>query len=86
MKIHFSQDFKKKSSKLIKNNYRLKKQLIKQFGLFQNNPRHPSLKLHQLEGKRSKQFSIWIKGNLRALCIKSGRKYIFFDLNNHDKY
>jgi len=86
MKLFFSKDFKKKAEKLTKKNTSLKKQFAKQFNLFQENPNHPSLKLHQLKGKRSKQLAIWIKGNLRALCIKSKQGYIFINLITHDQY
>jgi len=86
MKLFFSKDFKKKAEKLIKKNSSLRKQFTKQFNLFQENPHHPSLKLHQLKGKRSKQLAIWIKSDLRALCIKNKQGYIFINIITHDQY
>jgi mRNA-degrading endonuclease YafQ of YafQ-DinJ toxin-antitoxin module len=86
MNFELTDSFKKKSQKLDLKNPRLRSALIKQFHLFSQNPRHPSLKLHKLQGERSTQFAIWIISDLRALAIKSGEKYIFFDLITHDEY
>ena len=86
IRVKFTQSFKKRSLKLSKKNKRLEKAFIKQFALFKENPSHPSLKTHHLQGKRSDQLSVWIQNNLRAVCVKRGNKYIFFDLINHDQY
>jgi len=86
MNIYFSKIYKKKLGKLIKKNPGLKKDLIKQLSLFAKNSKHPSLKLHKLKGQRSVQFSIWIKGDLRALYIKDKQDIIFVDILNHDEY
>ncbi|MBU1088530.1 plasmid stabilization protein [Patescibacteria group bacterium] len=86
MNFEFTHSFKKEAKKLCKQNQQLKSKLAKQFKLFGINPNHPSLKLHKLQGKRSVQYAIWIKGNLRALCIKKNNIYIFFDLITHNQY
>ncbi len=86
MKIYFSKNFAKKSSKLISKNPQIKQKLIKQIALFKTNQQHPSLKLHKLKGQRSSQFAIWIEGDLRALCIQDNDEYVFFDLVKHDEY
>lgn len=86
MKLEFSSSFEKKAKKLFKKNPQLHKNFIKQFRLFNTNSNHPSLKLHKLQGKRSQQYSVWIKKDLRAIAIKKSSKYIFYDLVTHDKY
>lgn len=89
MKIELTDSFKKKAQKLTKKDSALKLTLKKQFNLFKSNPFYPPLHLHKLQGKRSEQYSIKIKSDLRALSIKSGNKkdtYIFFDLITHDEY
>lgn len=89
MNIEFTNSFKKKAQKLIKKDSGLIPILKKQFNLFRFNPRHPSLHLHKLEGKRSEQYATRIKEDLRALSIKSKHKkntYIFFDLVTHREY
>jgi len=89
MNIEFTDSFKKRIKKLSQKNPDLKAALIKQLELFKDNPLHPSLHLHRLKGTRSEQLAIWIKGDLRALSIKSKTvkdTYIFFDLITHDEY
>lgn len=86
MNFSLTQAFQKKAQKLCKSDLNLRLQLAKQFSLFQQNPHHPSLKLHKLQGKRSQQYAIWIMGDLRALGVKSAEEFVFFDLVNHDQY
>ena len=87
MNFYVTTSFEKKAKKLIKKDSQLRLILTKQFDLFQKNPQHPSLKLHKLQGKRSQQYSIWIKDNLRAISIKSeDGAYVFFDFITHDQY
>jgi len=81
MKIEFTDAFKKKVQQVNRKTPQLKSSLKKQFNLFRSNPHHPSLRLHKLKGTRSEQYAIWIKGDLRALSIKSTTNsdtYIFF--------
>ena len=86
MNVYFSSKFIKKAKILTKNNKDLKKSLEKQISVFKSNPRHPSLKFHKLKGKRLNQMAIWIKGDLRALCIKDKDEYLFTNLITHDEY
>ena len=89
MNIEFTISFKKKTQQLARKNPQLKTTLKKQFNQFKINPLHPSLRLHKLRGTRSEQYAIWIKGDLRALSIKSKNQkdtYIFFDLVSHYEY
>jgi mRNA-degrading endonuclease YafQ of YafQ-DinJ toxin-antitoxin module len=88
MKSNFrlTANFIKKARKLAQKNSKLEQDLAKQSKLFSQNPLHPSLKLHKLVGDRSEQYAIWIKGDLRALCIKHENIFLFFDLVTHDEY
>ena len=86
MIFYLTDSFQKKVKKLCKKDPPLRLELSKQFETFQRNPYHPSPRLHKLKGKRSTQYAIWIKGNLRALSIKNGDTYIFFDLVTHNQY
>ncbi len=86
MNFELTNSFEKKSQKLCHKDSSIKSALTKQFKIFNQNPRNPSLKLHKLQGDRSTHFAIWIKGNLRALAIKVKDTYIFFDLITHDEY
>ena len=86
MIIHFTQGFQKKAAKMVAHNDQLQKKLKKQFKIFQQNPLHLGLRLHKLKGKRSEQYAIWIEGDVRALAVKNGEVYTFFDLVTHDQY
>lgn len=70
MNFSLTRFFQKKVQKLCKKDSQLRQALTKQFSLFQEDYRHPSLKLHKLKGKRSEQYAIWIIGDLRALGIR----------------
>ena len=83
MNIELTDLFKKKAQKLTKKDPSLNSALKKQFNLFRSSPFYPPLHLHKLQGKRSEQYAIKIKSDLRALSIKSRHKkdtFIFFDL------
>ena len=89
MNIEFTDEFKKKTQQFIRKSPQLKSSFKKQLALFKLNPFHPSLRLHKLKGSRSEQYALWIKGDLRALSIKSKthtETYIFFDTVTHDEY
>lgn len=85
-KISFTEVFKKKVVKLKCKNHLLDKAFRKQFRKFKENPYHAGLRLHRLKGERSSQYAIRIEGDLRALAIKEGDTFIFFDLIKHDQY
>lgn len=86
MILSFSQNFQRRLAKLVENNIALRKKFKKQIALVQENPSHIGLRLHKLKGKRSEQYAIWIDGDLRAVAVKDGDSYLFFDLVNHDQY
>ncbi len=86
MKVFFSKSFKQKFDKVVKKDKKLRKQIAKQFQLFTQDPRYPSLRLHKLRGHRSEQYSIWMASDLRAIAIRKKDHYIFFDLIHHDDY
>ncbi len=86
MKVHLSESFKRKAHKLLKWDTELRKILNNRLDLFKSYPHHPSLHTHKLTGKRSKQYAIMIKENLRALFIAKRGTAVFFDLITHDEY
>lgn len=86
MKILYTSHFLRRLKKRIKNNPVLKEKISKQVGLFQQNPFHPSLKLHKLQGERIDQFSLWIEGNLRITFVRDNEDVIFTDIISHDEY
>ena len=85
-KVIYTTSFKKKSLKFKNKKPLLNKIFKKQFKRFKENPYHVGLHLHKLKGERSGQYALWIEGDLRALAVKEGDVYIFFDLVKHAEY
>lgn len=86
MNVSVTESFQKKAHKLCKTDPQLRKALAEQFSLFLEDHRHPSLRLHKLQGQRSEQYATWILEDLRALGVKGENEYIFFDIVRHDEY
>ena len=86
MKIGTTSYFDKKLSKKIKKNPQLQPKILKQIDFLQMNLRHPSLKLHKLEGKRGEEYSFWVEGNLRITFVIVDDVILFTDLITHDEY
>lgn len=82
--ITFDQNFINKLQKLKTQNSILYFKIHKQLSLFQENPRHPSLRTHQLKGKLKNVFSISVDKSFRLVYVKNG-KYLFFDLGFHNQ-
>ena len=86
--ITFSPTFQKKLRQLHSKNIRLTKKITKkiqiQLNKFQENPKHPSLRLHKLKGNLQNTWSLSITKSFRLIFIKDKQHY-FFDLDFHDK-
>ena len=79
---HFDKNLKSK----IKKNLSLKPKIIKQVELLKLDPKHPSLKLHKLQGKRAQEYSFWIEGNVRITFMIIDQIILFTDIITHDEY
>lgn len=82
--IKFDQGFIDKLKKLKTKNPTLYFKIHKQLSLFKENPKHPSLRTHQLKGKLKNVFSISISRSFRLIYTKNG-EYLFFDLGFHSQ-
>ncbi|HPS40781.1 MAG TPA: type II toxin-antitoxin system mRNA interferase toxin, RelE/StbE family [Candidatus Woesebacteria bacterium] len=82
--IKFDQNFINKLKKLKNQNPTLYFKVYKQLSLFKENPRHPSLRTHELKGKLKNVFSISVDRSFRLVYIKNG-EYLFFDLGFHSQ-
>lgn len=85
MDVSLSSDVLRYLKEAQKKNPKLLKKIHKQLGLFKENPRHPSLRTHKLEGKLSNSWSISIEGNIRMLYYISDGNAIFFLIGTHDE-
>lgn len=86
MKVVLTERFKKRVTKRVKKNSELERKIVKQIQLLRQNPHHPSLKLHKLEGERRLEYAVWVEGNLRLTCQIDGEVIVLTDLITHDEY
>jgi len=86
MEIRTTAHFDKNLAKKIRKDPQLKNPIKKQLNLLKENLRHPSLKLHKLQGKRAEEYSFWIEGNLRITFIIIDNVILFTDIITHDEY
>jgi len=79
----FSPSFKKKLDLLRKRDIKLWRKLKKQLEFFQNDPQHPSLRIHKLKGELRNTWSLSVTMSFRLVFIED-EEYYFFDLGTHD--
>ena len=86
MKLEFSDYFKNKLKKKIKQNPKIRIKIHKQLKLLEVDFHYPSLKTHKLKGKRLDQYAIWIEGNIRITFIVVESTILLTDIITHDEY
>lgn len=88
MKKDFSPDFLKDLSKIKKQNKKLFQKIDKQLTLFEQNPKHPSLRVHKLSGVYKNRWSISINKSLRMIyMIEENKEPVayFIVIGTHDQ-
>ncbi len=85
MRLSFSKEVTDYLQNIQKKNPKLFKKVHKQLSLFKENPKHPSLRTHKLEGNLSSSWSISIEKNIRMLYYISENKVVFFLIGTHDE-
>jgi len=83
--LSFNPLFKKKLQKIQKTDRKLFNKVKKQLSLFQENPKHVSLKLNKLKGDLKNMWSIAIDRNYRMLFVDDEMGIYFVDLGTHDE-
>ncbi len=85
MKVFVALSFEKRFKKLVDKNPSLAPLIDKKLTILQNNPRHPSLRLHKLSGKLINQWSLAIKADLMILFqyVKGG--ILLVDIGSHNE-
>ena len=86
-KIIFTDSYTKKVLKFIKKHKDLKDKYIKTLTILENDPYHPSLRLHKLEGKQREYFSISINMSYRVVIdfVIQNDEIIPIDIGSHDE-
>jgi len=85
MNIYLSSEFVRNFRKITKNNLQLKNKIKEKLKLFQQNPKHSSLRLHKLIGKKEHSWSIWIESDLRIIFIFVKNGVLLIDIGKHDE-
>ncbi len=85
MEVSFSTDVIEYLHNTKKKDVKLFKKIYKQLSIFKENPRHPSLRTHKLEGKLLNSWSISVERNIRMLYRIAGNKAVFYKIGTHDE-
>lgn len=83
--LSFDPKFQKKLKKIRQIDKYLFSKVQKQLSLFQQNPKHVSLKLHKLKGNLQNVWSISIDRNYRMIFVNDELGIYFIDIGTHDE-
>lgn len=75
----------KKLQETQKTNIKLSNKIQKQLRLFQENPYHPSLRLHKITREVKNAWSISIDMSLRMLYTETAEDFYFFEIGSHEE-
>ncbi|MBL7159681.1 plasmid stabilization protein [Candidatus Microgenomates bacterium] len=84
MNLHFSSSYLRAYRKIIKKNPHFHKKVKEKLKILKKNPRHPSLRLHKLEGSSYEDWSISIDKDIRILLSYVKNGIILVDIGKHD--
>jgi addiction module RelE/StbE family toxin len=85
MNIEFGNEAKKKLQYIKKTNSKLYNKIRERLLIFEQNPKHPSLRLHRLKGELKEAWSISIERNFRMLYFIDGKTATFFKIGTHEE-
>lgn len=86
MKVKFSLLVQREIIKIQKNDRKLASKIEKQIALFEENPKHPSLRTHKLTGEPNNMWSISITMSIRMVYILLDRNSaLFVKIGTHEK-
>lgn len=83
--IKFSPNVTKKLRDIKRTNIKLFNKIQKQLKLFQQNPRHPSLRLHKITREVENTQSISIDMSTRMIYTETDGEIYFFEIGTHDE-
>lgn len=83
-RVIFSPSFQKLLIQLQRKDRRLFEKVKIQLTFFEDNPRHPSLRLHKLKGELKDTWSLSVTMDFRLLFVEDS-EYYFFDMGTHDQ-
>lgn len=84
--IETTKDFRRKFTKLIKNNKKLELKVIKTIEQLRLDPRYPSLKTHKVDlPKSGTVYSSWVSGDMRIIWKQVDKTFVLLliDIGGH---
>ncbi len=86
IKILTTKTYEKQFAKFKKQHPELKNQYVKTIELLEQNPYHPSLRLHKLQGNLQEFYSVSLNMKFRILLdfIIQDEKIILLNIGSHD--
>mgnify|MGYP001568703807 CR=1 FL=1 len=86
MNAKFSPSVQKELEKIQQKDKKLADRIEKQIALFEENPKHPSLRTHKLSGTMDNMWSISITSSIRmAYVLLNESSVIFVKIGTHDE-
>lgn len=86
MNAKFSPSVQKELEKIQQKDRKLANRIEKQIALFEENPKHPSLRTHKLSGTMDNMWSISITTSIRMVYVLlSESSVIFVKIGTHDE-
>ena len=85
MEVYLSSKYRKSHKRIIKKNPRLQPKIKKQLKILLDNPRHPSLNLHKLEGRLHTNWSIRIQKDIRLTFTYVKEGILLLNIGSHDQ-
>jgi len=86
MKAKFSPLVQKEITIIWKRDRKLTEKIEKQIELFEENPKHPSLRLHKLSGNVNNMWSISITMSIRMVYVLVEKdRALFVKIGTHDE-
>lgn len=86
MNIEFAEEVDKEIKRIKQKNQQLAKRVEKQIALFQQNPKHPSLRTHKLSGSVQEIWSISITMSIRMVYLLIDENTaLFVKIGTHDE-
>lgn len=85
MRILHHRKFVRNYRKRIAPDQKLADEFERRLKLFIENPHHPLLKNHKLEGKKSQYRAFWLTGDFRVVYEKIGNDIRLYDVGTHNQ-
>lgn len=86
MNAKFSPSVQKELKKIQQKDSKLANRIEKQIALFEENPKHPSLRTHKLSGTMDNMWSISITTSIRIVYVLLDKSsVIFVKIGTHDE-